>query len=154
MGVTKSMQKKAHEERESELLAMDKQALRKLCEKASVDPFLQDVLIDRIVRHETASGAFLKPTVPAVPDAEPKATSKKTNMVEALLAKERENEEVAKKEAAEAEAVAKRIKELKAKSIDELKKLLKRKGLDTSISKKDEMVRALYDATVEEESMV
>jgi hypothetical protein len=154
-GVSKTLQDKARQKKEADLAAMDKPTLRKLCDKAGIDPFLKDVLIDRIVRHETAAGKFLKPTGSAAPvQEEPKVTTKTANMVEALLAKEKESEEAAKREAAEAEAVAKRIKEFKAKSFDELKKLLKRKGLENASAKKEDLVRVLYEATVEEEALV
>jgi len=152
-GVNKTLQDLAHEKRESELMEMDKPTLRKLCDKACIDHFLKDVLIDRIVRHETAEGKFLRPAAAPVQEAEPKTTSKKIDMVEAILAKGKETEEAAKIDVANAEAVAKRLNDLKGKSMDDLKKLLKRKGLDNS-GKKDVMVRLLYEATVEEESLV
>jgi hypothetical protein len=155
-GVSKRLQDKARDKKISELSAMDKPTLRKLCEKAGIDPFLKDVLVDRIVRHETTTGKFFKPAVTATApiQQQPKVTSKTANMVEVLLAKERESEEAAKREAAVAEAIAKRIKDMKAKSIDELKKTLKRKGLECASGKKEDLVRALYDATVAEEALV
>lgn len=39
--------------RKEELLSIDKAALLKICEATSVDPFMKDIMVERIMSHET-----------------------------------------------------------------------------------------------------
>merc|ERR1719510_2118003 len=91
-GVDKALEKKARDAREQQLFSMDKAALRELCAKRGVDPFVQEVIVDRIVRHEKAAGRFAKPSPDGDVDEEnAQATAKSGkagDMVEALLANE------------------------------------------------------------------
>jgi len=152
-GVNKALTKMAHDAREAVLTAMEPQALKKLCDTASVDPFVTEVMVDRILKCEHAVGRFGRPTleretkeVPLAP-----AAAAGVDMVDALLAEEaaRKRERELKKQ--EEEAAAKQRSDLKSKSLDELKKQLASKGRDAS-GKKDDLVEALLRAGVEEEA--
>jgi len=152
-GINKARLQEACEARESELASMDKQALKKLCDKAGIEAFLKDVMVDRIVKCETEMGKFLRPvTNPEkdMTDAVPKNDSK-TDLVHTLLAKQMEEKEIAQKKADETAQLKQKIKDLSDKSIDQLQKLLKKKGLEVS-GKKNEMVKALCDAAVQEDA--
>jgi len=61
--------------RKEELMSMEKPAVVKLCEQAGVDPTVKDIMVERIVAHESEGGAAI-----ALADAEPptkKSRSKK-----------------------------------------------------------------------------
>merc|ERR1719330_1859205 len=51
-GVEKALASLARAERVKELSAMDLKALESLCKKASIDPFVKEVVVDRIVKRE------------------------------------------------------------------------------------------------------
>merc|ERR1719221_2449161 len=74
-------------------------------------------------------------------------------MVEALLA----NESVRKKEkdlrAKQEEEIARKKKDLRSMSVEELRKTMEKKGLEVP-QKKEDMVEALFIASVEEEKVV
>merc|ERR1712048_1261988 len=55
-GINKAQIEQAREERTAELNAMDKQALRKICEQAGIEVFLRDVMVDRVVNYENEKG--------------------------------------------------------------------------------------------------
>merc|ERR1712039_493895 len=151
-GVNKTLAKIAHDQREQELNALEKPALQKLCEKANIDPFVKDVLVDRITKKEIEAGKFKKPTLAPLERSVPIGAEKtNTDMVEALLAQKRQDDEAAERRAKEEAAVTSKIKELKSKSIDELKKLLKKNNLEVS-GKKEEMVEALFSVMAEEDA--
>merc|ERR1712217_115810 len=153
-GVNKALLKKTQDAREASLNSMEKPALLALCLKIGVDPFVKDVLVDRITKRETDAGQFKKPTLtPLEPQQQAQAQETKTDMVEALLAEKRAAEEAEEKKTKEAAAVAAKIKELKSKSIDDLKKLLKKRDLEAT-GKKEEMIEALCASIAEEEAVV
>merc|ERR1719230_1689256 len=60
-GIGKARAKAAYDAREAELIAMDKHALQKICTKEKLDPFVKDVMIERIVQRETELGKFSVP---------------------------------------------------------------------------------------------
>merc|ERR1712139_126828 len=45
--------------RKDELMAMDKPAVLKICEKAGVDPFVKDIMVERIMSHESEVGSAI-----------------------------------------------------------------------------------------------
>jgi len=51
--VEKALLRLAAEERRAELLAMDKSTLLAACKKAGVDPLLKELMVERLVQHET-----------------------------------------------------------------------------------------------------
>jgi len=120
-------------------------SLRKMCDKAGIDPFLKEVMVDRISKKEHEMGRYM----PAAPAKEPVKALQNVDMVDALLA----NEQNRKKEKQMEDAVANKKKELKSMGVDELKKALTAKGLDAS-GKKDEMVEALFAAKMNEEALL
>jgi myosin heavy subunit len=151
-GINKAQLQQARDERAAELNAMEKQALRKICEQAGIEVFLRDVMVDRVVNFETEKGNFLKPESNLAHDlaeSTPKVASK-ASLVDALLMKQKEDKEKSDKEAEEAAKLAQKIKELQKKSIDDLKKVLTKRKLTVAGGKKDEMVKALVDADIAE----
>jgi len=143
-GVEKALTQMALDERREELATMDNESLRKMCDKAGIDPFLKEVMVDRISKKEHEMGRYMK----AVPAKEPVKALQNVDMVDALLA----NEQNRKKEKQMEDAVANKKKELKSMGVDELKKALTAKGLDAS-GKKDDMVEALFAAKLQDEAL-
>merc|ERR1712187_855487 len=89
-GVDKALAQVAIEERKVELGEMDNTSLRKLCEKAGVDPFVKEVLVDRISKKEHEMGRYKR----EAPAKETTLALQNVDMVDALLA----NESTRKKE--------------------------------------------------------
>merc|ERR1712066_468961 len=77
-GVDKALAKKALEERWEELMEMDNVVLRKMCDKAGVDPFVKEVLVDRISKREHEMGRYSR----AAPQKENAPQEKQVDMVE------------------------------------------------------------------------
>lgn len=126
---------------------MDVAKLRNFCKKLGVDAFVKEIMVERISKHEHMMGSYARP---AVKEEEKAAKEEKVDMVEALLA----NEALRKKERElknkqEEELLLKR-KELKALSVEDLKKRLTKKGLEAS-GKRDDMVETLFIALVQED---
>lgn len=145
-GVDKALAQKAQEQRLEELMTMDSTHLHKMCDKAGLDPFIKEILVDRISKREYETGRYSRKRS----QNEETNQEKKLDMVEALLANEsarkREKELKMKKE----EEVAKKKKELRSTSTDDLKKALEKKGIEVP-SKKEDMIAALWEASVEED---
>merc|ERR1719401_2217192 len=119
---------------------MDKSVLRGLCETAGVDPWVKEVMAERLVLHESSTGCFARPTMPEDPVEERAPESKKGkagDMVDAFLQSEanRKREREVKKQQEDA-AAAKR-KEFKSMSLEELRKLLAHKGREVTGKKDD-----------------
>merc|ERR1711972_132419 len=81
-GISKARAKAAYDAREAELNAMDKQVLQRICTKEKLDPFVKDVMIERIVRRETELGKFSVPKKEE--DEAPATTITKGSVVDAL----------------------------------------------------------------------
>jgi hypothetical protein len=143
-GVDKALAQIAAEERKSELNEMDNDALRKLCEKAGVDPFVKEIIVDRINKKEHEMGRFKR----VVPEKATTLALQDVDMVDTLLA----NESTRKKEKQEQDELAQKKKDVKSMSVDELKKALTKKGLEAT-GKKDEMVELLFAANLKEEAV-
>merc|ERR1719506_2163392 len=58
--------KNIRNKRKEELMAMDKPLVVKLCEEKGVDPVVKDIIVERIISHESEGGAAI-----AMNDAEP-----------------------------------------------------------------------------------
>jgi hypothetical protein len=142
-GVEKALTQIALNERKEELREMDNLSLRKLCEKAGLEPFVKEVLVDRISKKEQECGRYLR----AAPAKDTPKALQDVDMVDALLA----NESNRKKEKEKEDAIASKKKALRAMAIDELKKALTAKGVEAS-GKKDDMVEALFAAKLREEA--
>merc|ERR1712072_819608 len=106
-------------------------------------------MVDRIIKQETEKGSF-EPLVPTAEDESPETSSKK-DTVGALIANEaaRTKEKELKKQ--QEDAAARKMKDLKAKSVEDLKKLLSKKGLE-STGKKESMIEALLTRSLEEDA--
>jgi len=149
-GVDQALTKIAQEERKTELNAMDITKLQKFCNKLGVDPFVKEVMVERISKEENQKGCYARPIIKQMAEEAPK--EKKGDMIDELLAneKERKKEKVLRDQ--QEEALAKKRKELKAMPVDELKKRLSKKGLE-STGKRDDMVDALFFAGVQEDAI-
>lgn len=147
-GVDKALQQIALEERTHQLQALDANQLQKLCNKVGVDPFVQEIMIDRIVKRENEIGCYSRPTLP---QDETPPVQQSADMVEALLANEAQRKKERELKSQQEEKVGQKRKELKSLSLEDLKKRLTKKGLEAS-GKKDDMVEALFLAAVQEEA--
>jgi len=154
-GVRKALVQDAREQRERELGAMDGAALRGLCEKAGLSPFVREVMADRIVRRERELGRFARPT-PEKEEGEPEedtpGPAKKGDLVEALLASDASRKRERELKLKQEEEAAARIKELKAMTNEELRKQLASRGQEAS-GKKEEMVAALFTILAQEDKV-
>merc|ERR1719271_836274 len=94
-------------------------------------------------------GCYSRPTMPQ-DEAPSTVTQPSGDMVEALLASEAQRKKERELQSQQEEKAAQKRKEIKAMSIDDLKKRLTKKGLEAS-GKKEDMVEALFLAAVQEE---
>merc|ERR1719440_1346027 len=147
-GVDKALAKIAQEEREQELRALDITKLQKLCTKVGVDPFVKEIMVERISKRENDAGQYSRPSL--VQDLDAPKEDKNIDMVDSLLANEAQRKKEQERRSQQEEALVKRRKELKALSLDDLKKRLSKKGLEAS-GKKDDMVEALFLAIVQDD---
>merc|ERR1712139_378801 len=83
-GVDKALAQIAEEERKQELHAMDGAKLQKMCTKMGVDPFVKEVMVERISKREYDTGCYSRPHLTHEEEA-PKE-SKDVDMVDNLLA--------------------------------------------------------------------
>merc|ERR1719436_1142016 len=86
-GVDKALAQLAFDERKDTLTSKDSEALLKICDKASIDAFVKEVMVERILKKELDAGRYARPDAAAKEEAAPTA-EKAGDMVEALLAKE------------------------------------------------------------------
>jgi len=147
-GVDKALSQIAEEERTRELAAMDNNQLQKLCNKIGVDPFVTEIMVDRISKSEHEMGCYSRPALPQ--DEAPQA-QQSVDMVEALLANEAQRKKENELKIQQMDKLSQKRKELKSLSIEDLKKRLTKKGLESS-GKKEEMVEALFLVVVQEDA--
>merc|ERR1712086_290644 len=147
-GVDKALSQIAEEERTQELSAMDVNQLQKLCNKMGVDPFVTEIMVDRITKKENEMGCYSRPALPQ--DEAPQA-QQSLDMVEALLANEAQRKKENELKSQQMDKLAEKRKELKSMSIEDLKKRLTKKGLESN-GKKEELVEALFLVAVQEDA--
>merc|ERR1711957_1089022 len=131
-----------------ELSAMDVNQLQKLCSKMGVDPFVTEIMVDRISKKETEMGCYSRPALPQ--DEAPQA-QQSLDMVEALLANEAQRKKENEVKSQQMDKLAEKRKELKSMSLEDLKKRLTKKGLESN-GKKEELVEALFLVAVQEDA--
>lgn len=147
-GVDRALNEIAQVARKEELQAMDCSKLQKFCNKLSVDPFVKEIMVERISKHENATGCYARPAI----KEEEKATNEaKLDMVDALLANEAQRKKENDARAQQEEALLRKRKEIKALSVEDLKKKLAKKGLEAT-GKREDMVEALFIAGVQEDA--
>merc|ERR1719375_1628730 len=139
-GVDKALSQMAEDDRKQELQAMDEVKLQKLCTKMGVDPYVKEIMVERISKKENDQGLYLRPKLSQEEEA-PKS-DKQGDMVEALLASEAQRKKEKEVRDQQEEALEKTRKELKALSIDDLKKRLAKKKLE-ALNKKRKELKAL-----------
>merc|ERR1719291_1614762 len=151
-GISKGLAAMAVREREAELAAMETSGLVELCGKAQIDPLLKEVMVDRLIKHEVTSGRFARPEIHDDEDMEGNAKEGKADLVDAVLADEsnRKKQKELKRKMEDAES--NRRQEFQAKSVEDLKKLLTKKGHEAT-GKKHELVEALMTITSQEEAV-
>jgi len=147
-GVDKALSQIAEEERTQELSAMDVNQLQKLCNKMGVDPFVTEIMVDRITKKENEMGCYSRPALPQ--DEAPQA-QQSLDMVEALLANEAQRKKENELKSQQMDKLAEKRKELKSMSTEDLKKRLTKKGLESN-GKKEELVEALFLVAVQEDA--
>merc|ERR1711959_131627 len=148
-GGDKALAQIAEEERKQELHAMDSAKLQKMCTKMAVDPFVKEVMVERISKREYDTGCYSRPKL--VQEEEAPKCEQKGDMVEALLANEAQRKKERELRDQQEEELAKKRKELKSMSIDDLKKRLAKKKMEAS-GKKEDMVEALFIVAVQEDA--
>jgi hypothetical protein len=150
-GVEKALTDLAQKERASELKEMDIAKLQKLCHKSGVDPYVKEIMVDRVSTHEFQKGVYARPVIKTNQEA-PREEST-TNLIDVVLANDAKRKKEQEVKAKREEVAINKLKELKSLSIDDLKKRLSKKGIESS-GKKEEMMQALLTALMEEENMV
>merc|ERR1711935_282686 len=138
----------AEGDRTRELQAMDNTQLQKLCHKMGVDPFVTEIMVDRITKKENEMGCYSRPALPQ--DEAPQA-QQSLDMVEALLANEAQRKKENELKSQQMDKFAEKRKELKSMSIEDLKKRLTKKGLESN-GKKEDLVEALFLVAVQEDA--
>jgi len=149
-GVDKALAEEATNERRSELLSKDNIWLLKHCDKHNVDPYVLEVMVDRILEHETRHDKYAPPLQN---NAAPVETVKKGgDLVEALLASEAGRKRDLELQKAKEAADMAKVKELNALGVDALKKLLAAKGIEVD-GKKEDLVKAAFKLAKDEEAV-
>jgi hypothetical protein len=147
-GVDKALSKIAEDARKQELEGMENVKLEKLCSKMGVDPYVMEVMVERLSKKENDAGLYSRPKPMQEDDAK---EENKVDMVEALLANEAQRKKEKELRSQQEDALAQKRKELKSLSIEDLKKRLAKKKLEAS-GKKEDMIEALFLAMVQEDA--
>jgi len=148
-GVDKALSQMAQEERIRELQALDNNQLQRLCNKVGVDPFVAEIMVDRISKKESMMGCYSRPSLP---QEEAPSVQQSGDMVDALLANEAQRKKEQEARNAQEEKLSQKRKEIKSMSIEDLKKRLTKKGLESS-GKKEDLVEVLFLDAVQEDSI-
>merc|ERR1712066_167737 len=150
-GVGKALAQQARDERTKQLQDMDADDLRALCEANSIDGLVTEVMADRVVKAEKMTGRFARPSTEK--KKEKVESSEKIDLIESLLASEASRKANEKKREEEEEAMMAKMKEIRGKPLEDLKKVLKKKGAEAEGKKKDELAKTLFDMTLQEEAV-
>jgi len=148
-GVDRALSKIAQDERKQELVAMDNEKLQKCRKKIGVDPYVKEIMVERISKQEHVAGTYAKPAVKNI--SEPLKEERKVDMVDELLASEAQRKKEKALKDKQEEALLKKRKELKALSVEDLKKRVAKKGLE-STGKREDMIEALFIASIQEDA--
>jgi len=163
-GIDKGLAQMEYEAREAALNAMDATGLLKLCEEKGTNPYVKEVMVDRIIKKETAAGKFARQVVEDKKEAEPEKTD---GSVEAVLANESLRKKRLELQRRQEEATAAKKKELRSNSVEELKRLLTERGIDPILAasansnnstspgriKKDDLVDVMYGELLKDEAI-
>merc|ERR550534_633378 len=143
-GVDKALAKRSRDEREEQLNALDKEALRACCERSGVNPYVREVLAERAERkkaeEEAAAGTRKQLRGMTLDQLKSLVSSKGLE----AAGKKEELIEVAFKIRLQDEAVAARRDELRSMAIDDLRDVAKGCKLAAAATgKKDALVDAV-----------
>lgn len=147
-GVDKALAAIAHAARIQTLEAIDEAKLQRMCKTHGVDPYVKEIMVDRISKCECLKGCYARPVFVQESQA-PK--EEKGDMIEALLASEQRRKKESDLKRQEEEIALGKMKELKSLSLDDLKKRLAKKKIEAN-GKKDDMVQTLFLAVMDEEA--
>jgi len=147
-GVDKALAKIAEDARKQDLESMEDSKLEKLCSKMGVDPYVMEIMVERISKKENDAALYSRPKAPQEDAAKEES---KGDMVEALLANEAQRKKEKELRSQQEDALAQKRKELKSLSIDDLKKRLAKKKLEAA-GKKEDMIEVLFIAMVQEDA--
>jgi len=129
---------------------MEIEHLRMLCETNNVDPFVKEVIADRVAKAEKLAGRFAKPILEKKEEVADKGQS--ADLVDALIANESTRKATQKKQMEQEEAIKVKMTQLRGTSVEDLKKLLAKHGASAE-GKKDALVAAAYDIFLQEEAV-
>merc|ERR1712139_647221 len=147
-GVDKALAQIAEEERKKEVQEMDSTKLQKMCTKMGVDPFVQEIMVERISKREHDTGCYSRPKL--TEEEEKTQGEQKGDMIDTLLANQAQRQKERELQNQQEEALTQKRKELKSMSIEDLKKRLAKKKIEAN-GKKEDMVEALFIASVQED---
>merc|ERR1719414_2615684 len=108
-------------------------------------------MADRILKFEVKAGRFLPPNTKQEQEEE-LPESKAGDMVQALLANEAKRKKELESKKQQEESAASKLKELKAMSIEDLKKALEKAGRKPA-GKREELMAALFEVRAQEEQL-
>merc|ERR1711920_764833 len=98
-------------------------------------------MADRVAKAEQMTGIFARPTLEKKEEVHEQ--SKGGDLVDTLLANESSRKAAQKKQTEQEEALKAKMAELKAKSVEELKKIIRKSGAETE-GKKEALGDAVY----------
>merc|ERR1712070_663953 len=113
-GVDKALAEIAKAERKQELDSLDIAKLQKLCNKMGVDPFVKEIMAERISKREKEMGRYSRPALPQ--ETEAPTGEKKGDMIDALLANEAQRKKETEQKSAQEGMLAAKRKEVKSLS--------------------------------------
>jgi hypothetical protein len=151
-GVDKALAQMAQDKLEAELAALDNSALQKLCKTSGVDPLVKEVMVDRLVKFEVQAGRFLRPVSHQSKEHKSDNAKKKGDLVDTLLANEAKRKKDLELAKQQEEAANTKRSQLRSMSVDELKKLLSKKGIEPA-GKKEDMVEAVFEVGVQDDKL-
>jgi len=147
--VDKALKQLAIDERKEELIAMDSDALRRVCKKVGLDPLVKEVMVHRICKQENELGRFSR----AAPTKETPKALQDIDVVDALLANESARKKERELKSQQEVVAAGKKKDFKAMSVEDLKKALAKRGLDAD-GKREDMIETLFAVTMQEEAVL
>merc|ERR1719253_1504376 len=110
-------------------------------------------MVERLLKHEVEAGRFVRPAANEKEEKEQApAATKKGDLVDTLLASEANRKKELELKKQQEEAAANKRKELKAMSVDDLKKALSKRRLEP-MGKKEDMVEAIFQMGIQEEKI-
>merc|ERR1719469_609678 len=136
-GVDKAILKHARDTRLGELKGLGAAGLKQLCDRAGIDAYVTEVIVDRIIRVEQAKGLFGRPKVEEefVPPSE--TANQSADMVDSFLASEVSTKKELELKKQEEEELAATKAQFEGINMADLQKKVAKAGGDASGKKLD-----------------